>query len=97
METGPVAARQGHGDGDGLGPGWDISLQLGSGSGLERGTMVRHGWGELWGWGWAETETEHQPMARTSLMGPVAGQGCGDLDTGPAAASLEQGLMALGD
>ena len=95
---GPVAARQGHGDGARLVPGRGIGLQL--------GVRIRPG-EENEGQKWLGSATAMGPgrgQAGTSVHGWAwlsgahgrAGQGCGQLEISPAAASLGQGLMAPG-
>ena len=80
--------------------GRDVSQQVGSGSGPVRGTRPRHspGWpgravgigtGRCWAGIWA------CGLAWLNGAHGWAGQGCGQLETGPAAAaSLGQGLTA---
>lgn len=42
------------------------------------------------------TSWEHESRGVPGLLGPMAGQGCEQLETSPAVALLGQGLMALG-
>ena len=72
--------------------------------GLQLGVRIRPGDeknGRAWlgsavvmgsGRGWAG----HERIARPGLVGPMAGQGCGELEPGPAAVWLGQGLTAPG-
>jgi len=47
-------------------------------------------------WGRAEASMGHWSTGRLGSAGPMAGQGCGELEATPAAVLLGQGLKALG-
>jgi len=54
----------------------------------------RH-WASLWGAGQAEVRLEHGSVGGPSSVVLMAVQGCGELETCPAVASLGQGLTSL--
>lgn len=63
-----------------------------SGLGPVRGTRDRHSARMVRPWRWAKTGPECQAGGQCSSVGPMAKQGCGELETGPAMVSLEQGV-----
>ena len=73
------------------GQGWAARARPATQSGADR---VREGSPVHWAppWGQAEARLGRGPMGRPG----TAGQGCGELETGTAVASLGQGLTALG-
>ena len=49
---------------------------------------------QICGDGWAKVQLGRGPAGVPGSAGPMARQGCGELETGPAVASLRQGLTA---